>query len=258
MYNYNELLKLKGYNVIGSDFMECIDYNSYDKIVAKKDVSKAITKRQLSEKIFNHRISPFHDELKNTVSNKMFKQNISRITDANRNVVNKVTFMLYDEGIVDSKAWVNQVDDLVKKIKSGKVYVDEFNMYKQLEVMQDKYSNFHYNKPFSELTKSQQSSMLNRISERFGIDAQGETLRHAKALARSNGDETVYKVLKQKLDLAVEEQKFEDAVVLRDKIKNLEENVEIINELNNELNNCIKTQDFERAIEIRDKINTLK
>ena len=64
--------------------------------------------------------------------------------------------------------------------------------------------------------------------------------------------------LKQKLDLAVEEQKFEDAVILRDKIKNLEENVEIINELNNELNNCIKTQDFERAIEIRDKINTLK
>jgi protein-arginine kinase activator protein McsA len=64
--------------------------------------------------------------------------------------------------------------------------------------------------------------------------------------------------LKQKLDLAVEEQKFEDAVVLRDKIKNLEENVGIINELNNELNNCIKTQDFERAIEIRDKINTLK
>ena len=64
--------------------------------------------------------------------------------------------------------------------------------------------------------------------------------------------------LKQKLDLAVEEQKFEDAVVLRDKIKNLEENVGIINELNNELNNCIKTQDFERAIEIRDRINSLK
>ena len=64
--------------------------------------------------------------------------------------------------------------------------------------------------------------------------------------------------LKQKLDLAVEDQKFEDAVVLRDKIKNLEENVGIINELNNELNNCIKTQDFERAIEIRDKINSLK
>ena len=64
--------------------------------------------------------------------------------------------------------------------------------------------------------------------------------------------------LKQKLDLAVEEQKFEDAVVLRDKIKNLEENVEIINELNNELNDCIKRQDFERAIELRDKIKSLK
>jgi excinuclease UvrABC helicase subunit UvrB len=64
--------------------------------------------------------------------------------------------------------------------------------------------------------------------------------------------------LKQKLDLAVEEQKFEDAVVLRDKIKNLEENVEKINDLNKELTHCIKTQDFERAIEVRDKINSLK
>jgi protein-arginine kinase activator protein McsA len=64
--------------------------------------------------------------------------------------------------------------------------------------------------------------------------------------------------LKQKLDLAVEEQKFEDAVVLRDKIKNLEENVEKINDLNKELDHCIKTQDFERAIEVRDKINSLK
>lgn len=42
MYNYNELLKLKGYNVVGSDFMKCINYNTYDKIVANFPFSKEI------------------------------------------------------------------------------------------------------------------------------------------------------------------------------------------------------------------------
>jgi protein-arginine kinase activator protein McsA len=74
---------------------------------------------------------------------------------------------------------------------------------------------------------------------------------------RQDGSDELFR-LKQKLDLAVEEQKFEDAVVLRDKIKNLEENVEKINDLNKELNHCIKTQVFERTIEVRDKINSLK
>lgn len=40
MYNYNELLKLKGYNVIGSDFMECTNYNSYEKIIANFPFSR--------------------------------------------------------------------------------------------------------------------------------------------------------------------------------------------------------------------------
>lgn len=65
-------------------------------------------------------------------------------------------------------------------------------------------------------------------------------------------------LLKQKLDMAVEEQKFEEAVELRDKIKNLEENKEKISGLKKELDECIKTQNFERAIELRDKINSLK
>lgn len=65
-------------------------------------------------------------------------------------------------------------------------------------------------------------------------------------------------LLKQKLDMAVEEQNFEQAVELRDKIKNLEENKEKISELNKELDECIKIQDFEKAIELRDKINSLK
>lgn len=65
-------------------------------------------------------------------------------------------------------------------------------------------------------------------------------------------------LLKQNLEIAVDEQNFEEAVELRDKIKNLEQNKEKISELNKELEECIKTQNFERAIEVRDKINSLK
>ena len=65
-------------------------------------------------------------------------------------------------------------------------------------------------------------------------------------------------LLKQKLEMAVEEQDFEQAVELRDKIKKLEETKEKISELNKELEECITTQNFERAIELRDKINSLK
>jgi protein-arginine kinase activator protein McsA len=65
-------------------------------------------------------------------------------------------------------------------------------------------------------------------------------------------------LLKQKLEMAVEEQNFEGAVELRDKIKNLEQNKEKISELNKELEECINTQNFEKAIKVRDKINSLK
>ena len=56
----------------------------------------------------------------------------------------------------------------------------------------------------------------------------------------------------------VEEQKFEEAVELRDKISSLEKNKEKILELKEKLNECIKNQNFEKAIEYRDKITNLK
>ena len=65
-------------------------------------------------------------------------------------------------------------------------------------------------------------------------------------------------LLKQKLDISVDEQNFEEAVELRDKIKNLEKNKEELTKLNQELNESIKKQDFENAIIIRDKIKNLK
>ena len=61
-----------------------------------------------------------------------------------------------------------------------------------------------------------------------------------------------------KLDVAVEEQNFEEAVKLRDQIKSLEKNKEKISELQTKLDECIKKQDFEKAIEYRDKIKDLK
>ena len=64
--------------------------------------------------------------------------------------------------------------------------------------------------------------------------------------------------LKDKLILAIEDQNFEEAVELRDKIKKLEENKEKIFELQSKLDESIKNQEFEKSIEYRDQINKLK
>jgi protein-arginine kinase activator protein McsA len=64
--------------------------------------------------------------------------------------------------------------------------------------------------------------------------------------------------LKKELESVVEEQNFERAVELRDKIKTLEQNSEKISTLQKELDLSIKNQDFEKAIELRDQINSLK
>ena len=64
--------------------------------------------------------------------------------------------------------------------------------------------------------------------------------------------------LKNDLSLCVENQEFEKAVELRDKIKKLESNKEELTKLKLELNDSIKNQDFERSILLRDKIKSLK
>jgi hypothetical protein len=64
--------------------------------------------------------------------------------------------------------------------------------------------------------------------------------------------------LKNQLEKRVEEQDFEKAVELRDKIKKLELNKEELSKLNKELDECVKKQDFENAITLRDKIKSLK
>jgi excinuclease UvrABC helicase subunit UvrB len=65
-------------------------------------------------------------------------------------------------------------------------------------------------------------------------------------------------LIKKDLQICVENQEFEKAAELRDKIKALSKNKQELEKLNQELSECVKNQDFERAIELRDKIKSLK
>ena len=63
--------------------------------------------------------------------------------------------------------------------------------------------------------------------------------------------------LKDKLEECVKNQDFEQAVKLRDQIKDLEKNGVKINQLKKELDIAILDQNFERAIEIRDELKKI-
>lgn len=64
--------------------------------------------------------------------------------------------------------------------------------------------------------------------------------------------------LKKLLQKAIDEQEFEMAVELRDRIKSLEENKDKIAALENDLKEAINNQNFEKAIEIRDELKKIK
>ena len=64
--------------------------------------------------------------------------------------------------------------------------------------------------------------------------------------------------LTYKLQHAVENEDFEEAIKLRDQISNLKSNQEEIEKLELDLKESIKSQDFEKAIEIRDELKKLK
>ena len=66
------------------------------------------------------------------------------------------------------------------------------------------------------------------------------------------------KNLKQQLEIAIENEDFEKAVELRDKIKKMESNQKEIEKLELELKQSIKDQNFDKSIEIRDQLKKLK
>jgi cysteinyl-tRNA synthetase len=69
---------------------------------------------------------------------------------------------------------------------------------------------------------------------------------------------TELKSLNIALNKAVETQNFEEAVRLRDLIKDYEKNSEKVNDLKSKLENAISTQNFEEAIKLRDSIKKLE
>ena len=64
--------------------------------------------------------------------------------------------------------------------------------------------------------------------------------------------------LQKQLSKAVEEQNYEEAVKLRDKIRKIEGHKEKIESLKSELEFVVKNQDYEKAIELRDEIKKLE
>jgi protein-arginine kinase activator protein McsA len=75
---------------------------------------------------------------------------------------------------------------------------------------------------------------------------------------KSNSKTDNVERLKTQLTYAIENEDFELAVSLRDKIKSLETNQELIKKLELELKQSIQEQNFERSIEIRDQLKKLK
>lgn len=119
----------------------------------------------------------------------------------------------------------------------------------------------NFNKLFNELFNDLEKDFFNPENfERKTFTSDDGSFSYTTYVNKRNGinKPSEISLLKQELDNAVEEQNFEKAVELRDKIKNLEQNVEKISKLQKELDESIKIQNFEKAIELRDKINSLK
>jgi protein-arginine kinase activator protein McsA len=91
---------------------------------------------------------------------------------------------------------------------------------------------------------------------RTSADGTTKVTTHYWSNSGSNTNDV--EMLKSQLENAIENEDFELAVNLRDKIKNLETNQELITKLEQELKQSIQEQNFERSIEIRDQLKKLK
>ena len=84
------------------------------------------------------------------------------------------------------------------------------------------------------------------------------TTTHRTPNKKSPKETDEISLLEKELQDCVEKQKFERAVEVRDKIKNLEKNQDEIKNLQTKLDDAVSNQDFESAIKLRDKINNMK
>lgn len=95
-----------------------------------------------------------------------------------------------------------------------------------------------------------------KTQTKTSADGTTKVTTHYWSNSSSNTDDV--EMLKAQLENAIENEDFELAVALRDKIKGLKTNQELITKLELQLKQSIQEQNFERSIEIRDQLKKLK
>lgn len=138
-------------------------------------------------------------------------------------------------------------------------------MMQELDEMMESLNWEESNKPTGEVTeKTEKGSDDNgdwirtTYTSPSGIRYTMTTTYYNGAPQSPNKPKNELSLLKRQLEKAVEEQDFEKAVELRDKIKNFETNKQEIEKLETDLKTAVDNQDFELAIKIRDEIKKLK
>lgn len=91
-----------------------------------------------------------------------------------------------------------------------------------------------------------------------GIDDRNPQWLMDEVLRKRRDKSPTVESLRKELQKAVENEDYELAIHIRDKISKLQENQSEISKLEEELKECIKNENFERAIEIKKELTKLK
>ena len=138
-------------------------------------------------------------------------------------------------------------------------------MMNELDEMMESLNWEQTTKPIDEITeKTEKGSNENSdwirttYTSPNGIRYTVTTTYYGDSTKGTKKPQSELELLKRQLEKSVEEQDFEKAVELRDKIKNFETNKQEIDKLESELKTAIDSQDFETAIKLRDLIKNMK
>ena len=111
-------------------------------------------------------------------------------------------------------------------------------------------SGIDVNGEWTKSTYTSEDGKTKIVTMTRGFDGPGKN----KSVTKSND----LKFLERELQRAVDDQNFELAVELRDRIAKVKNSVEEIKDLETKLEDAISKQNFELCIELRNKINELK
>jgi len=138
---------------------------------------------------------------------------------------------------------------------------DLFNMFNDMDSM--------FNQPFFVKGKTNSESGTDENGEwhkesfisddgTYSVTSIVRSYGSSSTTSNNKKSSTEISSLKKEMERCVEEQNYERAAELRDKIQKLKENEEKISELQTKLDKAVKEQNFEDAIKLRDQIGKLK